>query len=145
MPASVGDGPVLCAKRWRSLPQMPPTVTATRAHASEGSAGSGRSTRDAGKVGSAMSNCTARTIAAYARRASAGSERGHGRAHRRTVRCVQVPDATLDEVREHGFALLEDFLTDDELRAAQDALWLHFPRPDDYFADPARHSHYAQS
>jgi phytanoyl-CoA dioxygenase PhyH len=58
---------------------------------------------------------------------------------------VQVPDATLDEVREHGFALLEDFLTDDELRAAQDALWLHFPRPDDYFADPARHSHYAQS
>ena len=30
--AKVGDGPVLCAKRWRSLPQMPPVVTSTRAH-----------------------------------------------------------------------------------------------------------------
>jgi hypothetical protein len=58
---------------------------------------------------------------------------------------VHVPDVTLDEARERGFALLEDFLTDDELRAAQDALWLHFPRPDDYFADPARYSQYAQS
>jgi hypothetical protein len=58
---------------------------------------------------------------------------------------VHVPDATLEAVREHGFALLEDFLTDDELRAAQDALWLHFPRPDDYFADPVRYPQFAQS
>ncbi len=30
--ASVGEGPVLWAKRWRSLPQMPPVVTSIRAH-----------------------------------------------------------------------------------------------------------------
>ena len=57
----VGDGPVLWANRWRSLPQIPPVVTATRAHAGPGSSGSGRSTSDAGKAGSAMSNWTART------------------------------------------------------------------------------------
>ena len=54
------------------------------------------------------------------------------------------PDATLDEVRERGFSLVEGFLTPDELAAAQEALWLHFPRPEDYFADPERaHARYA--
>ena len=48
-----------------------------------------------------------------------------------------MPDATLDEVRERGFALVEGFLAPDELTAAQQALWLHFPTPEDYFADPA--------
>jgi Phytanoyl-CoA dioxygenase (PhyH) len=57
---------------------------------------------------------------------------------------VRVPDATLDEVRERGFALVEGFLTSQELRAAQEALWLHFPRPEDYFADPASYEHYAR-
>jgi hypothetical protein len=56
---------------------------------------------------------------------------------------VRVPDATLDEVRERGFALMEGFLGPDELTAAQQALWLHFPTPDDYFADPAAHAQYA--
>jgi hypothetical protein len=54
-----------------------------------------------------------------------------------------VPDATLEEVRERGFALVEGFLAPEELRAAQQALWLHFPTPDDYFADPERYDHYA--
>jgi hypothetical protein len=58
---------------------------------------------------------------------------------------VRVPDATLDEVRERGFALFEEFLAPDELKAAQQALWLHFPRPEDYFADPASHSKYTAS
>ena len=49
---------------------------------------------------------------------------------------MRVPDATLDEVRERGFSLMEGFLGPDELAAAQEALWLHFPRPEDYFADP---------
>jgi hypothetical protein len=31
---------------------------------------------------------------------------------------------------------VEGFLDDAELAAAQDALWLHYPRPDAYFADP---------
>ena len=58
---------------------------------------------------------------------------------------MHVPDAALDEVRERGFVLVEGFLAPDELRAAQAALALHFPSPDDYFADPARHPQYAAS
>jgi hypothetical protein len=58
---------------------------------------------------------------------------------------VRVPDAALDEVRERGFTLVEDFLAADELQAAQAALWLHFPKPEEYFADPGQYSRYAQS
>jgi len=58
---------------------------------------------------------------------------------------VRVPDAALDDVRDRGFALVEGFLDPDELSAAQDALWLHFPRPGEYFADPSRHARYAAS
>jgi hypothetical protein len=54
---------------------------------------------------------------------------------------MRVPDATLDEVRHRGFSLLEGFLAPDELEAAQDALWRHFSRPDDYFADPTQPQH----
>lgn len=54
-----------------------------------------------------------------------------------------MPDAALDEVRERGFALVEGFLAPDELTAAQNALWLHFPRPEEYFADPSAHARYA--
>jgi hypothetical protein len=56
---------------------------------------------------------------------------------------VRVPDAALDEVRERGFAIVEGFLAPDELTAAQNALWLHFPRPEEYFADPSAHARYA--
>jgi hypothetical protein len=56
---------------------------------------------------------------------------------------VRVPDASLDQVRDQGFALVEGFLAPDELRAAQQALWLHFPTPEDYFADEAAHPEYA--
>jgi hypothetical protein len=58
---------------------------------------------------------------------------------------VRLSDATLDQVREQGFALVEGFLAPDELKAAQEALWLHFPRPENYFADPARYADYARS
>ncbi len=58
---------------------------------------------------------------------------------------MRVPDATLAEVRERGFSLLEGFLGDEELAAAQEALWLHFPRPGDYFADPGAFARYAAS
>ena len=58
---------------------------------------------------------------------------------------MRVPDATLAEVRERGFSLLEGFLGDEELAAAQEALWLHFPRPTDYFADPGAFARYAAS
>jgi hypothetical protein len=46
---------------------------------------------------------------------------------------------------ERGFALVEGFLAPDELKAAQEALWLHFPTPEDYFADPSRYSDFARS
>ena len=58
---------------------------------------------------------------------------------------MRVPDDTLDEVRERGFGLLEGFLSDEELAAAREALWLHFPTPEDYFDDPGRWSQYAAS
>ena len=60
MDTRVGEGPVLWANRWRSLPQIPPVATATRAHDGPGSAGSGTSVSEAGNSGSAMSNTTAR-------------------------------------------------------------------------------------
>ena len=58
---------------------------------------------------------------------------------------MRVSDATLAEVRERGFSLMEGFLSGEELAAARDALWLHFPRPDDYFADPGEYGRYAAS
>lgn len=58
---------------------------------------------------------------------------------------MRLSDATLDEVRQRGFALVEDFLNPEELKAAQQALWLHFPTPEDYFADPSLYADYARS
>jgi len=58
---------------------------------------------------------------------------------------VRLTDATLDQVRHQGFALVEGFLAPDELTAAQEALWLHFPKPEDYFADPESYARYAGS
>jgi hypothetical protein len=58
---------------------------------------------------------------------------------------MRVPDAVLDEVRTRGFALVEGFLSETELQAAREALWLHFPQPDDYFADPEAHERYRAS
>ena len=58
---------------------------------------------------------------------------------------MRVSDATLAEVRERGFSLVEGFLDGEELAAAQEALWLHFPRPQDYFADPDAFARYAAS
>ncbi|HXW35692.1 MAG TPA: phytanoyl-CoA dioxygenase family protein [Acidimicrobiales bacterium] len=58
---------------------------------------------------------------------------------------MRVPDTTLDEVRERGFALFEGFLAPEELSAAREALWLHFPTSDQYFSDPELHQDYARS
>ena len=56
-----------------------------------------------------------------------------------------MSDATLDEVRQRGFALVEGFLGADELEAARQALWLHFPKGEEYFAAPDTYSEYAKS
>jgi hypothetical protein len=58
---------------------------------------------------------------------------------------MRVSDSTLDEVRTRGFSLVEGFIGPEELAAAREALWLHFPRPEDYFADPGAFAHYASS
>jgi hypothetical protein len=49
------------------------------------------------------------------------------------------------ELRERGHLVFEGFLGADELRAAQEALWLHYPRPEEYFADPTAHAWLAAS
>jgi len=53
---------------------------------------------------------------------------------------MRVPDRCLADLRERGYLLFEGFLEADELAAAQEALWLHYPRPEVYFADPAAHA-----
>jgi Phytanoyl-CoA dioxygenase (PhyH) len=58
---------------------------------------------------------------------------------------MRVPDSVLAEVRERGFAVFEGFLGPEELEAAGSALWLHFPKPGDYFADPSAHADFARS
>ncbi len=55
---------------------------------------------------------------------------------------MRISDASLDEVRERGFCLIEGFLSSDELDRAQQALWLHFPKPEEFFADPSRYAEY---
>jgi hypothetical protein len=58
---------------------------------------------------------------------------------------MRVPEDALAEVRERGFTLVEGFLAPEELTAAQQALRLHFPTPEDYFADPTSYVGYARS
>src|SRR5215213_2007703 len=58
---------------------------------------------------------------------------------------MRVPDRRLQELRERGYLVFEGFLGADELAAAQEALWLHYPRPAEYFADPAAHAWLATS
>ena len=58
---------------------------------------------------------------------------------------MRVPDHCVLELRERGYLVFEGFLGADELAAAQEALWLHYPRPEEYFADPAAHAWLASS
>jgi hypothetical protein len=58
---------------------------------------------------------------------------------------MRVSDATLTEVRERGFSLMEGFLGAAEVAAPQEALRLHFPSPRDYFADPGAFAQYGAS
>lgn len=51
-----------------------------------------------------------------------------------------IPDELLDRVRSEGWALMEGFLTPEELEAARAGLFEIFPTPGEYFADPEAHS-----
>ncbi len=52
-----------------------------------------------------------------------------------------IPETAIDELRVQGFAIVPGFLDPDEVEAAREGLWLHYPRPEDFFADPARFPH----
>ncbi len=58
---------------------------------------------------------------------------------------MRVTDAQLTELREVGFTRVEGFIPAADLAEARDALWSVFPKPADYFSDPAVHAKFAKS
>jgi len=58
---------------------------------------------------------------------------------------MRVPEHCVADLRERGYLVFESFLRSDELEAAQEALWLHYPRSEEYFANPAAHAWLASS
>jgi hypothetical protein len=58
---------------------------------------------------------------------------------------MRVPDRCLEDLRKRGHLVFESFLAADELAAAQEALWLHYPQPDEYFANRSAHAWLATS
>jgi len=52
---------------------------------------------------------------------------------------MRVTDAQLEQARETGFVIVEDFVPQGVLERARAALWEVYPRPDDYFADASPH------
>src|SRR4051812_32547111 len=58
---------------------------------------------------------------------------------------MRVPDRCLADLRERGHLVFEGFLAAEELALAQEGLWLHYPRPDEYFAHRAAHAGLATS
>ncbi len=53
---------------------------------------------------------------------------------------MRVSDSSLAQVRDRGFTVVEGFLDPETLKAAQDALWDIYPKPEAYFADPNKHA-----
>jgi hypothetical protein len=58
---------------------------------------------------------------------------------------MRVSDDHLHELETKGFTVVPGFLEPDVLKAAQDALWGLYPRPEDYFADPSAYPRYSRS
>jgi hypothetical protein len=58
---------------------------------------------------------------------------------------MRVSDAQLAEVWDRGFTVVEGFLDKATLADAREALWTEYPRPEDYFAEPAAHAKFARS
>lgn len=57
---------------------------------------------------------------------------------------MKVPERNLRDLRERGFTIVEGFLAPAEVEAAQAALWLHYPRNEEYFAEPTAHPEFAR-
>src|SRR5512143_811322 len=58
---------------------------------------------------------------------------------------MRVPDSKLAEIWDQGFTVVENFIDAETLKAAQDALWTIYPKPEDYFADPAKYPRFGKS
>ncbi|HEY4943395.1 MAG TPA: phytanoyl-CoA dioxygenase family protein [Rhizomicrobium sp.] len=58
---------------------------------------------------------------------------------------MQVPDSKLAEIWDRGFTVVEGFIDPQSLREAQEALWTIYPRPEEYFADPAKYPQFEKS
>ena len=57
-----------------------------------------------------------------------------------TGRGMRIDDEVLHRVRTEGFAVVEGFLTSDEVAAARAGVFDEFPTHEQYFADPAAHT-----
>jgi len=53
------------------------------------------------------------------------------------------PTRPLDAVRTQGFTPVEGFLDAGTLKAAQDAMWRLYPKPEDYFADSSKYPQFS--
>lgn len=58
---------------------------------------------------------------------------------------MRVSDHDLTRLREQGFAIIEGFLSPDEVATARAALWKVHPEPSAFFADPHAHPGYLGS
>ena len=58
---------------------------------------------------------------------------------------MRVADEKLAEIWDRGYTVVENFIDADSLKAAQEALWTIYPRPDDYFAEPEKFPQYGKS
>jgi hypothetical protein len=52
---------------------------------------------------------------------------------------MHISNSHLDDVRNNGFTVVENFLEPELLAEAQENLWDLYPRPQDYFKNPDRH------
>jgi len=53
---------------------------------------------------------------------------------------MTAPDRFVADPRDRDYLIFERFIEAGEQASAQDALWLHYPQPEEHFADPAVHS-----
>jgi len=58
---------------------------------------------------------------------------------------MRVADAKLAEIWDRGYTVVENFIDGETLQAAREALWTIYPKPEDYFADPAKYPKFGKS
>src|SRR6185437_1756208 len=58
---------------------------------------------------------------------------------------MRISDDRLEELRQRGFIVVEDFLDKETLAEARAALWDIYPRPEAYFAEPERYRQFTRN